>query len=399
MIGRGERAAIGAGIGGAWLGGVRAAPAPPSASGVMVRTNNFDALRLLAAATVVYGHGYPLSHVADVSVLGNSVEALAVKVFFVISGYLVSESWSRDPRLPAYLLRRSLRIFPGLIAVVLLAALVLGPVVSSLPLGSYLTDRQTASYLWNTVLYPIYVLPGAFGDNPYPLAVNGSLWSLPVEFAMYLLTPVLLSLPLRGGARLRVILATVAICGMSLYWTRLAPPGSPPVIYGTNLISALDAAPYFLLGACYRIARWDRWAEPQAAILLVFALAWVPPKGVFCETALFIGLPYIVLAFANAERARFADAGRFGDFSYGIYLYGFPVQQAVAMLAGTGGHPLRNFAISFPLVLMLAVLSWHLIERRALAFKPQILRPATPTARPVRTIEPAGVDTLAPETR
>jgi Acyltransferase family len=132
----------------------------------------------------------------------------------VISGYLVSESWLRDSRLPAFLMRRSLRIFPGLTVIVLLSVLVLGPLMSDLPLRAYFGDRQSISYLWNVVLYPVYVLPGVFVDNPYPLAVNGSLWSLPVEFAMYLLTPVLLSLPRLGAARPRVVVATIAICGI-----------------------------------------------------------------------------------------------------------------------------------------------------------------------------------------
>lgn len=162
------------------------------------RTNNFDALRLLAATVVVYGHAFPLTKTAQVVILGNSVESLAVKVFFVISGYLISESWLRDPQINRFLIRRALRIFPALIVVVLLSVLVLGPLATTLSIAGYFGNISVLMYLKNIFLYPVYYLPGVFQSNPYPIAVNGSLWSLPVEFSMYLLTPLLL-LNVGGG--------------------------------------------------------------------------------------------------------------------------------------------------------------------------------------------------------
>ena len=123
-------------------------------------------------------------------VFGIPLTQLAVGVFFVISGYLISGSWERRPQLPRYLTNRVLRIIPGLFLVVVVSAFVLGPLVTTLAAGDYFTDGGTYSYLRNAVLIPNYALPGVFAGNPFPGAVNGSLWTLPAEFACYLVVPV-----------------------------------------------------------------------------------------------------------------------------------------------------------------------------------------------------------------
>ncbi len=360
------------------------------------RTNNFDALRLLAATVVVYGHAFPLTKTAQVVILGNSVESLAVKVFFVISGYLISESWLRDPQINRFLIRRALRIFPALIVVVLLSVLVLGPLATTLSIAGYFGNISVLMYLKNIFLYPVYYLPGVFQSNPYPIAVNGSLWSLPVEFSMYLLTPLLL-LNVGGGRRLRVSAATLAFCAASLYFIYIDPHASRVVVYGTNLLFALDACPYFLIGACFRIWGWDRRADPQGALLVACILACVPEGGAWCEMALLLGLPYIVIGFANAQPARFGAVSRIGDLSYGTYLYGFPVTQMVAKLHPTIGA-IDNFLVSLPLTLALAAASWFLVERRLLAMKPRrVSRAAEPTVPEVAAAQPVTRATLGAE--
>ena len=228
----------------------------------MGRVNNFDAVRLLAAAVVIFGHAHPLTNTPSPALLGNSVQALAVKIFFVISGYLIFTSWTLEPSLPRYLRKRSLRIFPALIAICLVSALLLGPALTTLPLGDYFSSPGTYYYFKNALLSPVYDLPGLFQDNTYPVAVNGSLWSLPVEFAMYLALPAVCAIGYALRARWFLGAATFALCAASLYFVRLHTPEVHPVFYGSDLISALDVAPYFMLGAFVAHMKWERFLDP-----------------------------------------------------------------------------------------------------------------------------------------
>ncbi len=332
--------------------------------------DNFGAIRLLAAVIVVYGHCFPLSGAPDVAVLGNSVQSLSVKVFFVLSGYLITESWLSDPNPLRYFARRLLRIFPALVFVVVLSALVLGPVLSELPVSGYFRDPALSRYFTNIYLYPVYNLPGIFCRNIYPGAVNGSLWSLPVEFSMYVVLPVL---ALRTtGAAVRLGCATLLLCGASLYELRGGGSLSVgAVVFGTSLRSALDVMPYFLIGASLRSLGDRIRPGMQMAMVLGAAALLAPPIPMFQELALYLALPYAVIAFARARPARFSFVDRIGDLSYGTYLFGFPIQQSVVQLFGTAHHPVRTFAFSLPPTLLLAFASWHLIERRLMALKPR----------------------------
>ena len=337
----------------------------------MERKNNFDATRLVAAATVIYGHAHPLHQVPDVGFLGNSVEAFAVKVFFVISGYLICASWQSDQHPVRYLQRRVLRIIPALVLTVFLTMFLLGPAVTSMSLGGYFTSPGTWRYLWNIPLRPIYDLPGVFATNLYPYAVNGSLWSLPAEFFMYLLLPVMFLVSTLLRSRWFFVAFTVALTLFALDYVRIDPPAMRAVIYGTSLSSTLDVAPYFLIGACFYLFREALRPDPVVALLLVGLILLLQPSGLYTELALLTVAPYAILAFATANTPIIRSAGRFGDISYGLYLYGFPVQQAVYHFFRNDLDPIRNTLISLPIAAILAFASWHLVERRALAFKPR----------------------------
>ena len=156
------------------------------------RINNFNIIRIVAAAMVIYGHMSSIMGVYKHTVYDQAVSSLAVKILFVISGYLIMVSLINDDHFGRYMVRRCFRIFPGLIGVVLFSALIIGPIFTNLPLSEYFTSKITWNYLRNILLYPIYVLPGVFSDYTYPNAVNGSLWTLPIEFALYLVLPALL---------------------------------------------------------------------------------------------------------------------------------------------------------------------------------------------------------------
>ena len=169
------------------------------------RANNFQLLRFAAASAVVWFHCYaltnrwteePLWRMTGEWNLGPlgvwkfgewNLGALGVQVFFVISGFLVTTSWRERARLLPFLAARALRIYPALILATLFT-LLLAKLSSPLPWGEFLVHPQTIDFTWRsaTAWDLRYELPGAFAANPFPRAVNGSLWTLPVELRLYL---------------------------------------------------------------------------------------------------------------------------------------------------------------------------------------------------------------------
>lgn len=333
-----------------------------------VAPDNFVAIRLVAALAVVFGHSFPLTGGEGPGYLGSPASTLAVKIFFVISGYLISESWLRDPHAGRYLQRRALRIFPALFVLCLLSVLVVGPALTRLSLAEYFAHPAAWSYLSNAVLYPNYGLPGVFEGNIYPGAVNGSLWTLPVEFSMYLLTPLLLVLPFR---RWTIWVAAIGFSAASVWYARIAIPPEPVVFLGSNLVNGLEMAPYFIWGMVYRLWLRKEWLSLQVSVMAMLILPLAPSTWAGAEIVSLILVPYVTLSLGHALPARFAWAEKLGDMSYGTYLYGFLVQQIVAQALGSPGGHWVNFAVSVPLTLILGLLSWRLVEKPAMGLKPR----------------------------
>jgi peptidoglycan/LPS O-acetylase OafA/YrhL len=329
---------------------------------------NFAAIRLLAASMVVLGHGFVLAGGQAPALLGTPVHVLAVRVFFVVSGYLVCGSWQRDPHWPRFLLRRALRIMPGLVAVVLLAALGLGPLLTSLPLHDYLRHPQTAAYLWNLVLAPRFALPGVFDDGRPFTAVNGALWSLPVEVVMYLLLPLYARRWAVPGVAAAAVLGAVAF---TVVW----PDQVQPVIWDTSIPFGLRFAADFVMGAAACVWRLERLLSVRVAWtgLAAAQLAALSPLAGALVSA--VALPYAVLALALPSRAWLGWLDRRADLSYGIYLWGGPVQQVTLSVLGAGAGWLALTAAAAPFIVALAALSWFLIEQPALRLKPRAGRP------------------------
>jgi peptidoglycan/LPS O-acetylase OafA/YrhL len=173
--------------------------------------------------------------------LSAPLHTLGVYIFFIISGYLITKSWLRAARLAHYLRNRLLRILPGLFAVVLFSVFTLGPVASTLSTAHHFDDDGTWRYLLNMALRPVYVLPGVFEVLPHPRSVNGSLWTLPVEFFCYLIVPVILSLPARARWVGAAIFGVVSIA-MELLVT------DPLAAYGVSVTQAAPLWAFFAGG-------------------------------------------------------------------------------------------------------------------------------------------------------
>ena len=335
------------------------------------RDNNFDALRIAAALMVVIGHAYILSGRIEIEPLVRSTGIagfgeLGVSMFFVISGFLVASSYLRLSSLRSYLLNRCLRIVPALTVAALLTALVLGPAVTTLETDAYFSRPQTWLYpLRNVLLYPVtYALPGVFETNPYPAVANGSLWTLRLEFSLYLVLPLLAAVRLLN----RRGLAAVALIALGAYFSVLAvgPSRAPPIV----LVGVRNGY-LFLAGAALFV--WRDCLRPQRLAVLAPALGLFLLGAAFDRTAPLVAmplLPVVTVGLGLHAIRGLSGPPRFGDLSYGVYIYAFPVQQALIQSFGperlsVGGF----FGLTLAAVLPLAAASWWLVERPALKWK------------------------------
>jgi peptidoglycan/LPS O-acetylase OafA/YrhL len=247
--------------------------------------------------------------------------------------------------------------------------LIVGPMVTTLSPAGYFSSPATRFYFWNLLFYPVYALPGVFQGNIYGPAVNGSLWSLPVEVAMYVGVPILVG-RYALVSKIATLLTALALLVASILFVRISPPAAPVVFWGSSLISTLDAACYFYAGATIALYRLERFANlPLFVALFVLAAATIN-HYVYSEIALALILPFTCIAIGTLRIVPLQRILEGRDYSYGLYLYGFLVQQVVIHILGPL-TPLRNACISLPIALLLAIGSWHLIEKRALSIRPR----------------------------
>jgi len=320
-------------------------------------TNNFDAVRVIAAGSVLTGHMWPTHH--HVSPFGD-LSAFGVFTFFAISGYLVSASWERDPNAFRFLARRALRILPGLACALLIAAFVIGPLVTDLPRAQYVHEPGVLAYVESIFLYPMqFELPGVFVHNPLPYSVNDSLWTIPTEAALYLcLAAIGMTLWRVRSARIPM-LVTLLAAGFAL---EITP--SPLIAQETarNATCFVYGALLWQLRGKIPFVSWA-WM-PAAAFIVVMRTATEAQVW-----AMMLAIPYCMISFGAASTAYVRRVGRFGDFSYGLYIYAFLIQQTLMHAFPRLGFG-AFFATAAALSIGAGLLSWHLIEKRALRFKP-----------------------------
>jgi peptidoglycan/LPS O-acetylase OafA/YrhL len=331
--------------------------------------NNFNLMRLVAAWLVIYGHAWAITGTPGGDLFAKVLRikfagAFAVDVFFVISGFLIAASVQRSS-VRAYLASRALRIVPALVVCTVLLALVIGPLLSTAP--HYLSSPEPWRYVWiNSTLWKSeFWLPGVFKQLPDP-AVNGSLWTLPIEAKLYL---ALLVAGLAGllAPRRYTLLWMLAIGALYAFIALSHPPA--------YLRNYAWCTAFFITGT----ALWvNRTRIPLAwPLLLALLAACAAARGTpWFRVPYFFTLAYgtMFVAFLPA-----LPRIRHHDLSYGLYLYGWPAAQLVQSYSP--GTPMHNVLLATPLGLSLAAGSWFLVERPALALKRRFaLR--TPAAAP-----------------
>ena len=344
--------------------------------------NNFDFVRFVGAGLVLYGHSFAFLGLREPLFLSwLPLGPLGVYVFFIISGYLVAQSHARDPRLLPFLAKRSLRIFPGLAVCVVLTILVLGPALTNLPLADYLRSAATVRYLENIALYITYRLPGVFTTGPFSGAVNGSLWSLPVEFLMYLIVA---AIGLVRGGRWTYLAMAIVWAVVNVAWATQAK--DMVVFYRTDLRQVFFCGIYFWIGAVIQAFNLARFFSLSATVLAGAALLCLTRWPTWLPMAAWALLPVVVLGFGLAYSPLLSRLTCTGDYSYGIYIYAFPIQQTV--LGFRPDIDLASYvAICSLLTLICAIASWHLVEKPSLALKRGLsASPAGTASRPAPAV-------------
>jgi peptidoglycan/LPS O-acetylase OafA/YrhL len=329
------------------------------------KPSGFDYMRLVLALSVICFHSILLSYGQQAQddlwrSAWRPFIAVILPMFFGLSGFLVAGSLDRSKTLVTFLGLRVLRIIPALAFEVTLSALVLGPLVTVEPLKAYFTDRDFFAYFLNILGDIHYELPGLFLLNPTPKTVNGQLWTVPYEMYSY---AVLTFLAVTGiFKRLSWLLFFMGGCYvLQILNAVFRPIEAVSTVHGPTLVM------FFIAGLVlyqYRDKiKWNRALFCLSALLFL-ALLSVPNGDRFA--ALPGAYVTVYLGLLNPRRQNILLSG---DYSYGLFLYGYPLQQAFMSIGPELHHWYWNLLVTIPSAGLIAVLSWWRVEKPALGLR------------------------------
>ncbi len=335
----------------------------------------FDFLRIFLSLAIVAWHscnlardGLPVEHIQVAWFAGYGL----LCVFFALSGFLIAGSAQRLS-LSNFLVNRGLRIFPALVVEVFLSALVLGVLFTNLSTSEYLSRFDTYRYLTNIVGLMNFTLPGVFEGNPLRV-VNYSLWTVPYEFACYLIVSVFMLFDvLRRPALIIIFAAVVSIVGVAMIHG-VDPHQADGGFIGTACYSLFaDRGSRLFVAFMLGIAAYQyRYRIPYSraifglCILLLSGLSALGPRDWLSIPLLNVvaSVPLVyVMAYLGASNVPMPPILHERDYSYGIYLYGMPIQQMMVSLFPGVTSPAGQLSLAVPAIVGFAALSWHLIER------------------------------------
>lgn len=348
------------------------------------RDNNFNLIRIIAALAVLVTHSFVLTSGSDEMEplrkgYGLTIGSIAVDVFFITSGFLVTSSLLNRKSVIEFIWARALRILPALWLMLAITAIAFGSLLTSLPPIDYFTNVGLYKYLakCSTLLSGMsYDLPGLFENNPYKFAVNGSLWTLPLEVKMYgmlaLIWVVLKKFSKNNSHYFGyVIVCIYAVSGLlitSVYYFKFLMGTLPQNFEAHKSWTFYSLLFMFFSGSAFYIFK-DKITLTKSIFfpLLAFLFISLLNKHIlfFVYT---MGLSYIVFYLAYVPSGFIRWYNKLGDYSYGVYIYAFFIQQAIASQI----HSIQvvdMIALSMILTLMMSIFSWHVLEKRALTFK------------------------------
>lgn len=340
--------------------------------------NNFDIIRFILAVLVVFTHGYLVyyGNVAKVEPLelisGNQMGfgTLAVNFFFIISGFLVLQSWLYSKTFFQYLKSRILRIYPAFVVVAFACAFIFGPLGTGTPqspfsnITNYWSEVNLSSLTFTTLQLKKPDVPTTFTQLPYAYDINTSLWTIRYEFLCYLIIPFL---ALFNTFKSKLLPFVLYILVSAVYIYIHFSDYDFTAYFG--ILNTIKFTSLFLAGACFYHYRAyiprSRYLFLLSSAVLIITLLWV---RIFSFVLPVFG-GYILFYLIFNRTVRFKNFSRYGDFSYGIYLYSWPIQQLVMMYFGQKLNFFLFFISTLLIIIPVAALSWHLIEKPFLALK------------------------------
>lgn len=323
------------------------------------KSTNLQFTRFGAAVLVIFSHSFILTQ-GD---MGNewlykytngqmNLGAFAVALFFLCGGYLCIKSLEQYDTFKAFLLSRCLRILPSLITVVV-ACVLIGSFFSELSYVEYFSRKETYLYLMNGFFVLQHELPGVFVNAVYCPTVNGALWTMPVEF--------LCNMVCYPAKKIKALEKKVLIWTLPIMCVFMAV-----VLYlGFRIpivLSVFRPCILFYIGMLYYTYRELIPLKKNIAIGMLFAFILLTFLGMI-NIAMFICLPYFAITFWFGGKQLFEKISILGQFSYCMYLWGFPIQQAVGQLFEWKMSFWMNFAISLPIDILFGVVTFYFVEK------------------------------------
>lgn len=359
------------------------------------RLNGLTALRMTLACVILVAHGYPLGgrghNLIEARFVGGIALAdIALASFFIISGFFVTRS-ALTSSTPRFLFRRVLRIFPGYWACLVFCAFVVAPLAWRIEQGTlegfFSQPEPAMTFVTANALLGLEQagVAGVFLNTPYGVLnarsiLNGSLWTLPIEFAFYLVVALL---SVAGILRRARVLVPIAALGALVWFAALGtttPPSAHdwyhmpvvggwynPVYIARFLFPFMVGATLAVYAPSVALRHWAGWTATVALVLTLFVPTLKAVGGFWIAGQL--ALAYVVLWIAGSAPHWYRALGWKADYSYGIYIYAFPVQQ---LLADVGLHLVGHWVfvvVTLAVVIALAMVSWHMIERPMMNLK------------------------------
>jgi peptidoglycan/LPS O-acetylase OafA/YrhL len=338
--------------------------------------NNLNLIRLLLAICVLLSHSYALSGAPGELAMNHgslyTFGTLAVYCFFCLSGFLITKSFNTSISLPVYLWHRFLRIYPALWFAIIISVLLGYLGQSGLNFQQFFHNPMTKDFiLTNSLAKNIkFFLPGSFSINPWKDAVNGSLWTLPLEIRMYLMVAIIGMLGvLKDRQKFNILFIVLFLLGFDAKYSIFADLGD----------ASTQVSAFFLMGAFWYLnnIRYSLSYFVLASIISLFAVT-----GKISLAYLVVAGSYCILYVSFVPNLLQTIFNRMGDYSYGIYIYAFPVQQYVMYFFLTKYNQKLNhhylFSISLIITFLFAIFSWHVLEKRCMRLKNVIIKKKEP---------------------
>ena len=337
-----------------------------------MENNNFDFLRFIFALLVVISHAYTLSgenvnnqflyQITDGQI---ELSNIGLNGFFILSGFLIFKSLEKSKNLLVFFWKRFLRIFPALFIMLLITLLVLSFAYNDYILISLNRDFYTYLPRNLTLYYLQFSIKGIFENNPYPNTINGSLWSISYEFTMYILLSTLIFF--RKSSKLVALLLFISFVllfiGYNFYYDRFAGI----IFYSMIGKHFFNLGAFFIGGSLLAALKFEKFESKRLLLLGVFTVLLLAVYFDFYNYVKHIVLTLFIILTGLIPIRHIDKFGRIGDMSYGIYIYGFPVQQTL-MYFFKFNH-IQLLIISVLISILFGYVSWHFIERKMLKFK------------------------------